>query len=357
MFPFRNVILFFVFLLASGMVPTPTRADDLVATGPDVERQFDFWIGEWQVNNRFLGPDGEWYDRGTARATIVPILDGRALVERWSGTTNGNKTIGFSLRSWHPDEGRWAILLNWPGGGRPSFGTMKGSFRHGRGEFFSGEYTDAQGRPTQQRFTFSDARLESCRWDSATTHDGGKSWRTTWIMEFTRKRTADRVSEDELFAPVDETCHCTQPEARQFDFLIGSWVGTGTDGSSHRLDAAAIVEQCMIVERLSSQLPDGSSVTRFAVRAFVPASGRWESTHMEDRSPDWVRAVGSVGRRRAQLETRDASQKPVARFTWEGFRDGDGFRYLEEITGDGGEWGTRFDVDFRRAPGNAAREE
>ena len=106
MFPFRNVTLFLALLLASGMVPTPTRADDLVATGPDVERQF----GEWQVNNRFLGPDGGWYDRGTARATIVPILGGRALVERWSGTTNGNKTIGFSLRSWHPDEGRWASL-------------------------------------------------------------------------------------------------------------------------------------------------------------------------------------------------------------------------------------------------------
>lgn len=352
-------------ILVAGVLATlPARssAEEMSAesAADAFPRDFDFWIGEWTVNNRFLGPDGTWHDRGEARATIVPILDGRGLVERWVGTTNGNKTIGFSLRSWDPVDECWRILLNWPGGGQPSFSVMKGGFRHGRGEFFGG-YTDAQGTRIQSRFTFSDAQPNSCRWDSATSRDGGETWRTSWIMEFTRVRAASEVSADELFTPTDEPNSCVAPEGSQFDFLPGTWTAKTASGE-YRLRAAKILEQCMIVSMLEYIGADGDSWRRFTVRAFTPRSRRWEAWSMDERDRRWTKASGSVGRSRAVLEpVRNPSGAPAAeapsagdagsplrRETFEAFRDGDSFVYREERLGPDGAADSVIEAVFRR---------
>ncbi len=319
-------------------------------------RDFDFWIGEWTVNNRFLGPGGAWYDRGEARATIVPILDGRALVERWVGTTNGNKTIGFSLRSWDPVDDCWRILLNWPGGGRPSFGVMTGGFRHGRGEFFGG-YTDAEGTEIRSRFTFSDALPNTCRWDSATSRDGGETWRTSWIMEFTRVRAASDVSAAELFAPTDEPNGCAVPEGTQFDFLEGVWTAKVASGE-YRWRAAKILEQCMLVSMLEYEGVDGDSWRRFSVRAFAPRTRQWEAWSMDERDRRWTKSTGAAGPERVVLEpvrhplgapsdpSSDRVTEPLRRETFTELGDGASFRYLEERI-DPGDGSARVSIDAR----------
>ena len=53
-------------------------------------RQFDFWIGEWDVNLRIRGEDFSWADQVAARASIYRILDGKAILELW-GPTHSRK--------------------------------------------------------------------------------------------------------------------------------------------------------------------------------------------------------------------------------------------------------------------------
>lgn len=59
-------------------------------------RRFDFWIGEWQVEN----PAGEVVGRNH----IERILEGCALLERWQG---GSGYHGHSLNSWDPASDQW----------------------------------------------------------------------------------------------------------------------------------------------------------------------------------------------------------------------------------------------------------
>jgi hypothetical protein len=59
-------------------------------------RQFDFWIGRWQV----FTPDGKH-----AGDNVIEVIDGGcALIERWRG--RGGFT-GTSLNSWDAAAGQW----------------------------------------------------------------------------------------------------------------------------------------------------------------------------------------------------------------------------------------------------------
>ena len=63
--------------------------------GPE-HRQFDFWIGEWEVRN----PAGQV--AGTN--SISAAYDGCLLVERWEGAGGGG---GTSQNFYHQGDGRW----------------------------------------------------------------------------------------------------------------------------------------------------------------------------------------------------------------------------------------------------------
>jgi hypothetical protein len=72
-------------------------------------RQFDFWLGEWDVHE----PDG----RLAGRNRIVSILDGCALNESWEGTS-GHRGTSFNIYDaargvWHQTwvDSRGALLL------------------------------------------------------------------------------------------------------------------------------------------------------------------------------------------------------------------------------------------------------
>ena len=88
----------------------------------DPHRQFDFWVGEWSVQNRHMGADGSWSEGDVTRARITPVCGGKAVLEEWAGPFRGTFMNGFSLRAWDEREGRWTLLLNWTTDGNGSFG-------------------------------------------------------------------------------------------------------------------------------------------------------------------------------------------------------------------------------------------
>lgn len=154
-------------------------------------RQFDFWLGDWDVVNRQRRPDGTtWGVTGRATDKVYPVAGGCGIVEQWRGDAAQGYVVGYSLRAWNPETHAWDLVLLWPRPEQPRFATLHGGFRHGRGDFFR-SVTGSDGSPMKIRLTFSDVTANSLRWNNGTSRDGGRSWSTTWVMEFSRRDPLD----------------------------------------------------------------------------------------------------------------------------------------------------------------------
>lgn len=123
-------------------------------------RQFDFWLGEWEVSN----PDGAVV--GTNSITVVS--GGCGLHEQWEGAGGG---VGESLNAYDRRTGSWH--QTWVGG-RGLVLRLEGSLRDGEmvldGELINGDDV------VLQRITWTPASDGSVRqrWD--TSDDGGTTW-------------------------------------------------------------------------------------------------------------------------------------------------------------------------------------
>lgn len=162
-------------------------------TGPctsQAARAFDFWIGDWTIEQKIRARDGSWLTL-PARTSVTSALDGCALVERWEGEVQfyweGMEAPaairGLSVRAFDPASGEWHI--HWMDTRSPRFGPpFTGGFLGGRGEF-TRERDSPEGRQLT-RITFSDVSEDSVHWELAVSADGGTSWSTLWIMDMRR---------------------------------------------------------------------------------------------------------------------------------------------------------------------------
>jgi hypothetical protein len=153
--------------------------------------QFDFWIGDWNIQQKILAEDGT-YIKLNATTSVRPLLNGSALEEHWSGDVQyfwqGMKKPeplkGFSLRYFDTSSGKWNIY--WMDTRNRELGEpYTGNFYKGKGEFFA--EMQSSKRKQISRITFSDINKDSVHWDLAISNDDGKTWKIIWIMEMTRK--------------------------------------------------------------------------------------------------------------------------------------------------------------------------
>ena len=186
-----------------------------VAIGDDPYREFDFWVGEWDVANKHLRR-GRWVDSGSAKARIEAVAEGAAVLERWTGELGGDPLIGFSLRAYDPELGKWSVWLNWHGGNPGGFSLMHGT-RHGeRMELLP------PGGDTP-RYTFSQAHEGSCQWDRANLVGG--EWKTDWVMQFRRSAPASVAAAGSTDVEMPPDAAAEFEETRRLDFLLGRWTG------------------------------------------------------------------------------------------------------------------------------------
>jgi hypothetical protein len=150
---------------------------------------FDFFMGRWNVHGRRLRErlkgSHEWLE---IEATTVarPLLSGFANEDEfhtdfWPGF------IGMSFRFFNPQTKKWSIYWadNRSGGvelveGPPVVGSFSGDVG-----IFEGPDT-FEGRPIVVRYTWSRVNTPSPRWEQAFSEDGGKTWETNWVNDFTR---------------------------------------------------------------------------------------------------------------------------------------------------------------------------
>jgi hypothetical protein len=153
-------------------------------------RDFDFWMGSWTARNRRLrerlaGSD-EW-EVFDSTSNAWTILDGMGNEDDFHTDFQGG-FAGMSIRFFDPETGLWSIY--WADSRRPGLldPPVLGSFEDGVG-IFEGDDT-FQGRPIRVRFTWSRVDTPSPRWEQAFSEDGGTTWETNWIADFTRVREA-----------------------------------------------------------------------------------------------------------------------------------------------------------------------
>jgi hypothetical protein len=139
---------------------------------PPESRQFDFWLGEWDVTT----PDGK--PAGTSR--IESIAGGAGLLENWQDIDGSS---GKSLNVYNPAKKQWQQFWVGTGGGvlELAGGMVAGNMVLG-GEHLAG------GKPLLEKITWRPNVDGSVRqhWEQST--DGGKTWTTAFDGLYRRKK-------------------------------------------------------------------------------------------------------------------------------------------------------------------------
>lgn len=148
---------------------------------------FDFQQGRWHVRHRRLKARlagcTEW-EAFSGTSEQRPLLGGNGNVEDNLLHLPAGDYRAVALRAYDPASGTWAI---WWLDGRAPHGLdvpVIGRFEQGVGSFYADDTHD--GRPVRMRFLWLATDSDAPRWEQALSADGGETWETNWVMEFTR---------------------------------------------------------------------------------------------------------------------------------------------------------------------------
>ena len=91
---------------------------------------------------------------------------------------------GINLRLHEPQAGQWSSTFASLRDGllTPS---VRGGFHDGAGEFYGDD--QLAGEPIRVRFVITREGPDRARFEQAFSADGGTTWETNWITEFSRK--------------------------------------------------------------------------------------------------------------------------------------------------------------------------
>jgi tetratricopeptide (TPR) repeat protein len=136
-------------------------------------RQFDFWVGEWDVFN----PQGQ--KAGTS--VIQQISAGCGVLENWRDAF-GNE--GKSINFYDANTAKWyQYWIGASGGPLRMSGIYKESAMR-----YEGEPTTSNGMTTLSRLTFFNIDAKTVRQFAEQSTDGGKTWTTTYDLKYVRTK-------------------------------------------------------------------------------------------------------------------------------------------------------------------------
>lgn len=139
-------------------------------------RQFDFWVGEWNVSP--TGKNAPVDAAGTS--SIQAINKNCAILENWTASRGGT---GKSLNFYNASTGKWQQIWTDAAGGVTFFsGTYSDNAMR-----FEGESVGASGGKAPVRLTFYKLDSGQVRQVGEASSDGGKTWAVTYDLTYTRK--------------------------------------------------------------------------------------------------------------------------------------------------------------------------
>ena len=180
MFTAKLHLIAFVTMLIMASIPTNSSAQD------DVEnpispcdraeaRQFDFWIGEWNLT---------WGDTGRGTNIITSEMS-RCVIEENFTTHDSKPFIGHSVSVYNHKIGKW----------QQTWVDNSGNYMDFLGEFKDGKMilsrqAERQGKKILQRMVFSNIQKDNLDWSWESSEDNGKTWKPLWEIRYQRKGTA-----------------------------------------------------------------------------------------------------------------------------------------------------------------------
>lgn len=142
---------------------------------------FDFLTGEWSIVHRRQKAPGEW-DDFEGEATCFGILAGAGSIEELR--IPSRNFLGTGIRLLEPQRAVWSDYWVNARDGILATPGLAGTFRDGVGTF---EADDTDGKdPIRVRGVWDRITPTSCRWQQAVSRDGGATWETNWVMDWTR---------------------------------------------------------------------------------------------------------------------------------------------------------------------------
>lgn len=162
----------------------PTHRSRMQLTAPGTRGDFDFLIGNWNVEHRRLRTRlsncTDWIEE-RGRYHGFSFADGVLSVDEFEFPERGLK--GCSVRTLDLAARRWTIHWTTSDTGY-LFAPVHGGFTGNRGEFYGRDVCEE--RPVLARYFWLDCDTAHPRWEQAFSTDGGATWETNWTMEFTR---------------------------------------------------------------------------------------------------------------------------------------------------------------------------
>jgi hypothetical protein len=136
-------------------------------------RQFDFWIGEWNL---------EWGSGSKGRNVIEKSLGGCVIVENFDGTP-AIPLRGMSVSTFNPRSRRW----------HQTWVDNQGSYLDLVGEYKTSSMVlqrkgTVNGKEVLQRMVWYDIKQDSLQWNWERSEDEGKTWTVLWKIKYLRKK-------------------------------------------------------------------------------------------------------------------------------------------------------------------------
>lgn len=167
----------FVFILLSGV---EINAQKTPCTTNPVYRQFDFWIGEWEVYAKNGKKAGD--------SKIELILDSCIILENWeSANANNNfQYAGKSFNTYNALTKQWQQTWVDNAGGTTEF--LEGHYEDNKMVFKTKPFRITNDTIAVRRLTFFNLAFDKVRQFAEISKDNEKTWTTEYDLEYRRKK-------------------------------------------------------------------------------------------------------------------------------------------------------------------------
>ncbi|MEP7348118.1 MAG: hypothetical protein ABI877_22810 [Gemmatimonadaceae bacterium] len=140
-------------------------------------REFDFWIGDWDVR-----PNGAPPTQPPARNTVTLEQDGCVVMEHWSALASNGQSFNIFDSSYGIWRQTWVDNV----GGQHDY---RGSLQNDN-MVFRGEIPPLPGQTARQnvRLTFVPIHRDTVRQHAEVTSDSGATWSTSYDLIYSRRK-------------------------------------------------------------------------------------------------------------------------------------------------------------------------
>ncbi len=156
------------------------HAQKTPCTTDPVYRQFDFWIGQWDV----YGKNG----KKAGDSKIDLILDSCIILENWTSKNpyNGFIYSGKSFNTYNSVTKQWQQTWVDNAGGTTEF--LEGHYENNKMIFKTKPFPVSNDTMAIRRLTFFDLGPDKVRQFSEISKDDEKTWTTEYDLEYRRKK-------------------------------------------------------------------------------------------------------------------------------------------------------------------------